>query len=155
MTLRTYQSLYPDMILGLSDHTRGFVTVLGAIVLGARVIEKHFTDNNEREGPDHYFSMTPSSWKEMVKRSRELELSLGDSVKKIEENEKETVILQRRCIRLKRDLSKGTMINKSDLVYLRPAPVGSLEPYQTLLVIGKMLLRSKKEGEEIYPNEIK
>jgi len=43
------------MILGLSDHTPYHATVLGAIALGARIIEKHFTDNNKREGPDHAF----------------------------------------------------------------------------------------------------
>ena len=94
------------MILGLSDHTPGHATVLGAIALGARIIEKHFTDNCEREGPDHKFSMTPKTWKEMVNRSRELESSLGSGIKEIEKNELETVVLQRRSLRLKNDLKK-------------------------------------------------
>ena len=45
--------------LGFSDHTPGHSAVLGAITLGARVVEKHFTDDNSREGPDHSFAMTP------------------------------------------------------------------------------------------------
>ena len=51
--------MFPSVLLGLSDHTPGHATVLGAVALGARVIEKHFTDDNRREGPDHPFSMTP------------------------------------------------------------------------------------------------
>jgi len=72
------------IILGLSDHTRGHTTVLGAITLGARVIEKHFTDDNSRIGPDHKFSMNPRNWHEMIKESRRLEKALGDGLKKIE-----------------------------------------------------------------------
>ena len=94
--LKNYKKKFPKAILGLSDHTLGHSTVLGAITLGARIIEKHFTLNNNFQGPDHKFSMNPKSWKEMVIRSRELESSLGINIKKIEQNEKHTVILQRR-----------------------------------------------------------
>ena len=62
-----------NVILGLSDHTPGHSSVLGAVALGARVIEKHFTDNNNLEGPDHKFSMNPHTWSEMVKDTRRLE----------------------------------------------------------------------------------
>ena len=74
--LKNYKKKFPKAILGLSDHTLGHSTVLGAITLGARIIEKHFTLNNNFQGPDHKFSMNPKSWKEMVIRSRELESSL-------------------------------------------------------------------------------
>ena len=75
--LRTYATMFPSVVLGLSDHTPGHATVLGAVALGARVIEKHFTDDNRREGPDHPFSMNAQSWREMVDRTRELEFALG------------------------------------------------------------------------------
>ena len=71
--LTTYRSMFPKLIIGLSDHTPGHSTVLGAVALGAKVIEKHFTDDTSREGPDHKFSMVPRSWKEMVDRTNELE----------------------------------------------------------------------------------
>jgi N-acetylneuraminate synthase len=112
--LKEYKKQYPDTILGLSDHTPGHATVLGAVVLGARVIEKHFTDDVNREGPDHKFSMDFTTWTEMVDRTRELELSLGSGVKKVEDNEKETVIVQRRAIRAKCNLSKGEVITKDN-----------------------------------------
>ena len=87
--LRKYKKTFPNVILGLSDHTHGHSTVLGAITLGARMVEKHFTISNNLEGPDHKFSMTPKTWKEMVERSRELESALGSENKMIEVNEKQ------------------------------------------------------------------
>ena len=118
--LKSYKLFFPNIILGLSDHTPGHATVLGAIALGARIIEKHFTDDNAREGPDHLFSMNPKTWVEMVKCSRELESSLGNSLKIIEDNEKETVVLQRRSIRLKRSLDKDQKLSMDDITFLRP-----------------------------------
>jgi N-acetylneuraminate synthase len=85
--LKTYRSMFPEMILGLSDHTPGHATVLGAVALGARMIEKHFTDDIDRNGPDHKFSMDPKSWRDMVDRTRELEAALGAGLKKVEANE--------------------------------------------------------------------
>ena len=58
--------------MGLSDHTQGHATVLGAITLGARVIEKHYTLNNNCDGPDHAFSMNYDSWRDMILYSREI-----------------------------------------------------------------------------------
>ena len=102
--INKFKKKFPKVVLGLSDHTFGHVTVLGAVMLGARVIEKHFTDSNDREGPDHKFSMNPSSWREMILRTRELEKALGDQDKVIMKNEKETVVLQRRAIRAKKKI---------------------------------------------------
>ena len=93
--LQTYRAMYPDLVLGLSDHTPGHSCVLGAVALGARIIEKHFTDDCTREGPDHKFSMNPACWQEMVERTRELEYALGNGIKRVEENERETVVVQR------------------------------------------------------------
>ena len=62
--------------------------------MGATMVEKHFTDDNDRKGPDHPFSMNPKTWKEMVDRTRLLEASLGEAIKKVEDNEKETIVLQ-------------------------------------------------------------
>ena len=94
--LKQYKKIFPKVVLGLSDHTFGHASVLGAVTLGARVIEKHFTDDNKRIGPDHYFAMNPKTWKTMVEKTRELELALGDGLKRIEKNELTTVVIQRR-----------------------------------------------------------
>ena len=145
--LKEYKDQYPEVILGLSDHTPGHSTVLGAVALGARVIEKHFTDDLNREGPDHKFSMDFTSWKEMVDRVRELELALGTRVKKIEDNEKETVVLQRRSIRAKYDLKNGSIITRDMLEFLRPCPENSLPPYFLKDILGKVLTKNVPSGE--------
>tara|TARA_B100000686_G_scaffold351457_1_gene450318 strand:+ start:9836 stop:10915 length:1080 start_codon:yes stop_codon:yes gene_type:complete len=148
--LNLYRKKFPFAILGLSDHTEGHATVLGAVSLGARIIEKHFTDNRKRPGPDHYFSMDPNSWIEMVKRTRELESSLGIEKKIIESNEKTSNILQRRCIRLNKDLAAGKRISLNDVEFLRPAPKNSYAPYQVKEILKKKLKKNKKKGMELY-----
>ena len=152
--LKTYKKMFPDVILGLSDHTLGNVTVLGSVALGARVIEKHFTDDTNRSGSDHPFSMDPNSWREMVDRTRELEDSLGVKDKNVMDNEKETIIVQRRSICAKDDISKGKILTKDDLTYLRPCPRNALPPYRYNELLGKKILRNVKSGEHILISDI-
>ena len=66
--LGLYAEHFPQAVLGLSDHTPGHVTAVAAVALGARVIEKHFTDDRSREGPDHGFAMTPATWRDLATR---------------------------------------------------------------------------------------
>lgn len=145
--LKTYANMYPNLILGLSDHTPGHATVLGAVALGARVIEKHFTDDNNRSGPDHKFSMTPADWTQMVDRTRELEFSLGDGIKRVELNEKETVVLQRRSVRATRDMVVGEMLSLDDCVCLRPCPLDAFGPEHINMIVGKRLRKNIKKGD--------
>lgn len=152
--LRTYDAMYPGVTLGLSDHMPGHVSVLGAVALGARVIEKHFTDSNDREGPDHAFAMNPSTWREMVDRTRELEACLGNGKKKIEVNERETAIVQRRCVRAGHDIQEGAVLGVADLTVLRPCPVDALAPYDIHKLLGKKLRRSIRSGEHIKWSDI-
>jgi len=154
--LNQYKKIFKeDVILGLSDHTFGHNSVLGAVALGARVIEKHFTDSNLRKGPDHKFSMNPKTWKNMVLETRKLENSLGDGFKKVEKNEKQSIIVQRRGIRAKKKLFKGNKIKKEMLVYLRPCPRNALNPYEKNKIIGKTLIKNIEEGEIINCKKIK
>lgn len=145
--LNTYKKMFPNVILGLSDHTPGHSTVLGAIAFGARVFEKHFTDDNERTGPDHKFAMNPVTWKEMVERSYELYYALGDGIKKIEENELDSCIVQRRAIRANRNIKEGEIVTLSDIECLRPIPDGGFHPYEINLIIGKKLKSDLIKGE--------
>src|SRR5579863_1150195 len=145
--LETYRAMFPGVILGLSEHTPGHATVLGAVALGARVIEKHFTDDNRREGPDHPFSMTPQAWRDMVDRTRELECALGSPRKTVEENERETVVLQRRCIRASTNLASGTVLRPEMLEALRPAPRDAVTAVDLPRVMGKVLINNLPAGE--------
>jgi sialic acid synthase SpsE len=147
--LETYKEMFPSVVLGLSDHTPGHATVLGAVTLGARVIEKHFTDDNTREGPDHPFSMTPTTWRDMVDRTRELELALGTPSKEVRTNERETVVVQRRCLRAARDLEAGTVITREMIDVLRPAPAHAVAPHDMERVLGKRLRTAVKLGQHL------
>jgi sialic acid synthase SpsE len=147
--LKVYRKMFPDLVLGLSDHTPGLATTLGAVALGARIIEKHFTDNVCRDGPDHKFSMDPVSWHEMVLRTRELENALGSGIKQVEENERETTVLQRRAIRSSVDLRAGTVLTRDHLSVLRPCPEDGLQPYRINELIGKKLRNDVGAGGHI------
>ncbi len=145
--LDTYREMFPRVALGLSDHTAGHATVLGAVAFGARVIEKHFTDDNRREGSDHPFSMDASTWRDMVDRTRELEAALGSPAKTVAANEQETVVLQRRCLRAVSDLPAGTVLRAEMLEALRPAPRDAVMPYELSRVCGRKLVRPLPAGE--------
>jgi N-acetylneuraminate synthase len=147
--LGTYRALFPSVVLGLSDHTPLHATVLGAVTLGARVIEKHFTDDNRREGPDHRFSMTPGTWRDMVDRTRELEYALGSATKSVADNEQDTVVVQRRCLRASRDLRAGSPLSGDMLEALRPAPREAVKPYDLAKVLGRRLNRDLAFGQEL------
>ena len=153
--LETFSKMWPELILGLSDHTPGHSTVLAAVTLGARCIEKHFTDDNQRKGPDHSFSMDPCSWIDMVNRTREVEEALGDGRKRVQDNEVETAIVQRRALYLTNDISEGEIIDFGDLMSLRPAPPEGFFPYERDKVIGNKLLQAKKRGDPLLRTDVK
>ncbi len=152
--LKTYASLYPELVLGLSDHTPKHATVLGGVALGARAIEKHFTDDNGRIGPDHPFSMDPVSWREMVDRTRELERALGSPDKRVAENEIETLVVQQRCLRAAIDIQAGDVLSREMIDVLRPAPDGAIRPYEIELLIGKKAIKHIPAGAEIRWAEV-
>lgn len=148
--LESFRAMYPEMVLGLSDHTPGHATVLGAVALGARMIEKHFTDDTLRSGPDHGFSMDPQSWREMVDRTRELEAALGCGIKQVEENEVESVVLQRRALRANNAFKRGHTIATGDFIPLRPCPKDALSPFEIERVKGRTLRRDINRGDCLF-----
>ncbi len=147
--LKTYGLMFPDVVLGLSDHTPGHATVLGAVALGARVIEKHYTDDNNRVGPDHKFAMNPDSWAAMVENTRQLERALGSADKFVAGNEQQTVVVQRRCVRTARALKAGETVTREMLSVLRPATPGAILPYEIEQAIGTRVLRDIPSGKEL------
>jgi N-acetylneuraminate synthase len=152
--LTTFKHFYPDMIIGLSDHTKGAISVLGAIALGARVIEKHFTDDNTRDGPDHHFSMIPSDWKHMVTDSANIFSALGSGIKQIERNEEQTVQIQRRSIYLCNDKKRGDSLDADDVIMLRPYYKNGFAPYEVNNVIGKKCTRNISKNSLLEKGDI-
>jgi len=144
--LKTYRKAF-GAIVGYSDHTPGDVVPLGAVALGAKVIEKHFTLDKKDKGPDHPHSMEPQEFAEMVRRTRHLESALGTTRKDVAAEESETVIVQRRGLTAARDVAKGAPLESADIVELRPA-LGIYPSYKPM-VIGKLAGRDLKAGEPI------
>ncbi len=91
--------------------------------------------------------MTPTTWREMVARTRELEASLGDGKKRVEKNEEDTVVVQRRCIRASHELKMGDILLKEDLKVLRPCPADGIAPFEVNNLVGKRLKRNVSSGE--------
>jgi N-acetylneuraminate synthase len=147
--LTQFADLFPPTVLGLSDHTPGHVSTLGAIALGARAIEKHFTDDTTRNGPDHGFSLDPVTWRAMVDDTRRLETSLGSGTKVVEENEHLTEVLQRRCVRAARAIPAGTELDRADLVVLRPAPLDAVPAHDVGLMVGRVAADDLAEGQHV------
>jgi sialic acid synthase SpsE len=153
--LKSFANRYPDIVLGLSDHTKGVTSILGAIALGASVIERHFTDDSTRTGPDHSFATEPDDWRQMISSARELEEMLGDGVKRVEENEKESRVVQRRSICAKRNLDVGHKITRTDFDYLRPCNNDSISPEYCEELIGKIVVQSMAKGESFRKSKLK
>jgi sialic acid synthase SpsE len=147
--LKTYATMFPEVILGLSDHTHALAPVLGAVTLGARVIERHFTDSNDREGPDHKFAMNPENWARMVAETRLLERSLGSADKFVAANEQDTLVVQRRCLRAARDVQAGEIFTRGMIDVLRPATPGAILPPYIPQVIGTRALHNIPFGKEL------
>ena len=118
------------------------------------MIEKHFTDDKRREGPDHKFSMDPTEWKEMVARTRELENALGDGLKKVEENEKETYVLQRRALRATVRIEAGSKFTMDNVIPLRPCPSDGMLPNQMSEVTGRICKYTIEKGDLIRPDNL-
>lgn len=136
-----------DVPVGYSDHTPGEIVPLGAISLGACVLEKHFTDDKNREGPDHPFAMDAKEFRKMVSSVRALEKALGSPLKDLYEEEKETVILQRRCLRAACDITKGSRLTDDMIDVLRPAPMNSLYPKYKDIISGRQVKVDIGKGE--------
>jgi len=136
-----------DVLVGYSDHSPGSIVPLGAVALGACVIEKHLTDDKTQTGPDHPFALDVGEFKRMVRDIRSLETALGSPIKVLYPEEKETVILQRRCLRAREFIAMGTELKDEMISVLRPALAGTLEPEQKEAVLGHKAKRDIKKGE--------
>lgn len=133
--IQTLQSKFDDLTIGFSDHSQGVTAALGAVTLGACVIEKHFTLDRDLPGPDHHFSADPHELTALVREVRRLERGLGSSAFELSPAEREMAELCHRSIVIARDLPAGHIIDEADLAYRRPGT--GLMPYDTDKVIGR------------------
>ena len=145
--LKTYQSAY-NVLTGYSDHSPGHVVALASVVIGGRVIEKHFTLNKKDKGPDHPHSMEPQEFKFMVDSVREVERAMGSTCKEVVAEENETVYVQRRCLYAKNNLAKGHVMTVDDIDVLRPAL--GIPPKFKNIIIGKICRADIAKGQTLF-----
>jgi len=138
--------------VGFSDHTMEVNIPIGAVVLGANIIEKHFTLDRKLEGPDHPYALEPEELEIMVKGIRDVEKALGSGIKNIVDSEKQGLVEGRRSVYAKVNISKGTNITKDMLSILRPA-VG-IAPKYIDKIIGKKAKKDIKPYEPILWDKI-
>ena len=133
--------------VGYSDHTVGFEAAVAAVVLGASVIEKHFTLNHNMEGPDHKASLEPEEFEVMVNNIRLIEKALGDGVKRPAEAEKKNIAIARKSIVAAKDIKKGEVLTEENITVKRPG--SGISPMKWFEVLGTEAVRDFGEDELI------
>jgi len=138
--------------IGFSDHSLGINAAIGAVALGACIIEKHFTLDKNLPGPDHKASLEPDDLKAMVNNIRDVEKALGNGIKKPTKEEDEIKKVARKSIVAKTDIPEGTIITKDMLEIKRPG-IG-IKPKYYWEILGGKTKRTLKKGELIRFNDL-
>ena len=136
-----------DVDFGYSDHTLGIEVDIAAVAMGACCIEKHFTLDKTMEGPDHKASLEPDELKAMVKAIRNIELALGNGIKKPSKSESKNISIARKSIVAKVDIKKGEIFSTNNLAVKRPA--NGINPMRWDEIIGTVATKDYKEDELI------
>jgi N-acetylneuraminate synthase/sialic acid synthase len=145
MVIDTLRKEFPDIVIGFSSHDSGIAMAVAGYMLGARIIEKHFTLNRAMKGTDHAFSLEPTGMIKMVRDLRRLKLALGDGKKAPYDSEKAPIAKMGKSLVAKRDLPKGHVLADDDIAMKSPG--GRLPPYEWENLVGMMLTQPVKEDE--------
>lgn len=143
----TYRERFPDVVIGLSDHQNGIAMALMASVLGAQVIEKHFTLNRAWKGTDHAFSLEPIGLQKLVRDLHRVRAALGDGKKQPLPSEGKPLFKMGKKLVAARDLPAGHVLTSDDIAI--KSPNDGVPPYELENLIGKTLLRHLNEDENI------
>jgi sialic acid synthase len=138
--ITTLRDRYPEFVVGLSDHQNGISMALVAYMLGARVIEKHFTLNHAWKGTDHAFSLMPEGLRKLVRDLRRVPLALGDGVKRPLPIEAKPLEKMGKKLVAARELELGHVLSEQDIAIKSPAD-GGLPPYELERLVGRRLRR--------------
>lgn len=145
--IETFRREFPDAAVGLSDHQSGIAMATAAYVLGARVIEKHFTLNRAWRGTDHRFSLEPVGLRKLVRDLRRARAAMGDGVKRPLEIEGQPLFKMGKKLVAARDLATGAVLGPDDVT--AKSPGGGLPPYELENLLGKKLKRALSEDQDI------
>ena len=136
--IKTYKEIFPEAVIGLSSHDNGIAMDLVAYILGARVIEKHFTLNRALKGTDHAFSLEPTGMKKMVRDINRARVALGDGNKKIFPSEVSAGTKMGKSLIAAKYLENGHIIEVKDIAIKSPG--GGIPPYELGKLIGKKII---------------
>ncbi|MUM77811.1 N-acetylneuraminate synthase [Pseudodesulfovibrio sp. F-1] len=151
--ITTYREHFPNTVIGLSDHENGTAMCLAAYMLGARIVEKHFTLNRAWKGTDHSFSLTPRGLAQVVKYLHRIKLALGDGVKIPTRSEESPIYKMSKSIVAARDLAAGEALTQADIAF--KCPGNGLPPYEAAGLIGKILTADLAEDQLISREVLK
>lgn len=151
--ISTMKELFPEATIGYSGHDNGILAGVIAYMLGARVVEKHFTLNRALKGTDHKFSLEPEGMRKQVRDLRRIPESLGSSDKVIKDFEKPARQKMGKGIYVSRDLAKGHILRAEDLVLKSPGT--DLPPYMMDRLIGKSLVNNMNEETSVTLEDVK
>lgn len=133
--------------VGYSDHTRGIEIPIAAVAMGAKIIEKHFTLDCSMNGPDHKASLEPDELKQMITCIRNIELAMGDGIKRVSQSEYKNRKIARKSIVANCAIKKGEIFTEQNITCKRPG--NGISPMQWNKVMGKMSPRDFAEDEMI------
>lgn len=150
--LEDLQAAFPDAVLGLSDHSLGPWTCFGAIPLGARILEKHFTSSLDWPGPDVPISLTPETLKDLITGSVAIFQALGGN-KAILEQEQPTIDFAYACVVAIRDIKAGETLGKGNIWVKRPG-TGEIKAVDFEKVMGRQSARDIKKNSQIGWNDL-
>lgn len=136
-----------DVEVGYSDHTQGIEVPIAAVAMGACVIEKHFTLDQNMEGPDHKASLEPHEFKAMVAAIRNVSQALGDGIKRPSKSELKNKAVARKSIVAARGISAGESFNEDNITIKRPG--SGISPMRWDEVLGQVAVRNYQEDELI------
>lgn len=145
--IKTYRDQFPETVVGFSSHDSGIVMPVVGYVLGARVVEKHFTLNRAWKGTDHAFSLGPEGMNKMVRDLKRVREALGDGVKRQYPSEKKPLTKMQKKIVANRPLRAGDVLSMADVAFKSPGD--GLPPYRVDEMVGKKLKFDLAEDENL------
>jgi N,N'-diacetyllegionaminate synthase len=149
VNLRAMQSIHAafDVAVGYSDHTQGIEIAIAAVAMGASVIEKHFTLDRNLPGPDHQASLEPAELKAMVAAIRNLEIALGDGIKRLAPSEARNRPVVRKSLVASRPITAGDVFTSENLTTKRPGT--GISPMRWDEFVGQTAQKDYHEDELI------
>lgn len=144
--IETLKRNFPDIRIGFSDHVApddSMMTLVTAYMLGAEIIEKHFTLDKTLQGNDHYHAGTPKDFQKAIQNFEWITRVIGNAEKTVLPCEEIPRREARRSLVLTRDMKEGEVIKKSDIIAKRPGT--GISPQFTDIVIGRKVLQDLKE----------